>query len=62
MMVQPSVEKSKRLLSHSIALHLAHTQCLTGAMKDPYDSDTLEGPRILLGMLPLLVVLQLVYN
>ena len=41
-MVQPSVEKSKRLLSHSIALSLAHTQCLTGAVKDPYDSDTLE--------------------
>ena len=42
MMVQPSVEKSKRLLSHGIAMHLANTQCLTGAVKDPYDSDTLE--------------------
>ena len=42
MMVQPSVEKSKRLLSHDIALHLADTQCLTGAVKDPYNSETLE--------------------
>ena len=41
-MVQPSVEMSKRLLSHGIALHLAHMQCFVGAVKDPYDSDTIE--------------------
>ena len=42
LVVQPSVEKSKRLLSHSIALHLAHTQYLTGAVKDRYDSGAFE--------------------
>ena len=42
MIVQPSIEKSRRLLSHGIALSLAHMQCLTGAVKDRYDSNILE--------------------
>ena len=42
MTVQPSVEKSKRLPPHGVALHLAHTQCSTGAVKDPYDSGAFE--------------------
>ena len=42
MIAQPSIEKSKRLLPHGIALHLAHTHCLTGAVKDRYDSGAFE--------------------
>ena len=42
MIAQPSIEKSKRLLPHGIALHLTRTHCLAGAVKDPYDSGTFE--------------------
>ena len=42
MIAQPSIEKSKRLLPHGITLHLAHTHCFAGAVKDRYDSDTFE--------------------